>query len=240
MTLQQTPVLSLLRGAAALCFAVLASGCGNITQLHIDDNSSQIFSARAVHRLGSGPGGGGLELELSGVRARGEQQLGAFETATLGTQSISGPALLRHDARVEHAQLVYNHLLFAGRPVEFEWFAGAAWVKTSWQSVSANAADPRLTKESRWYGPAGGVLARLRLAPVLALELRYSGAVDLSTQRDNGSRNSTELALAFKPVPALALRAGLGEMRSWLRPELLSTELSVRARGPFLNLGLDF
>lgn len=233
-----TPISALRLGAATAAAAALV-GCGNLTQLHVDDGSKAIVSARAVHRFGGGPGGPGIELEYASVRGRDEQRLEPFESASLHGQSISGPVLLRHTARVQHAQLVYNHRLFAGRPVEFEWFAGAAWVNTRWESVSANAADPRLVHDGNWRGPTGGVLGRLRLAPHLAAELRYSGAVDLSSSRDNGSRNATELALAFSPAPALRLRAGWGESRSWTRPELGSTELSVRIRGPFLSLGFE-
>ena len=229
-----------LRLGLALASVALLAGCGNITRLHVKDDSSTNLSARVLHRLGSGPGGSGLQFDYSNTRARSEQQIGAFETATLGSQSINGPALLRHSVRVESVQLLYNHLLFPGRAVEMEWFAGAAWVKTSWQSVSANPTDPRLSNLARWYGPAGGVLGRVRLASALALELRYGGAVDLSGHGDDGWRSSTELALAFKPVPVLALRAGVVETRTEQRPGFLSTELSVRARGPFLSLGLEF
>lgn len=229
-----------LRLAAALAAVALGSACGNITQLHADDASSALVTARAVHRFSGGPGGGGVELEVSAAHARGEQALGEFSTASLGGASITGPTQLRHTARVQQAQLFYNHLLFAGRPVELEWFVGGAWVQTSWQSVSARSTDPRLSSRTSWYGPAGGALARLRLSPLLALELRASGSVDLSAKRDGGSSNSAEVALAFKPVPALALRAGYGLHESSTRPELLSTELSVRARGLFLGLGLEF
>jgi len=37
----------------------------------------------------------------------------------------------------------------------------------------------------------------------------------------------------------LALRLGFGEVRTFYRPEFNSSELSLRARGPFLNLGLE-
>lgn len=230
---------SMLRATAALAAAALAGGCGNYTQLHVDDTSTPIFSARALHRFGAGPGGGGLELEVSSIHASGEQRLSAGATATLGTQFVAGPVVLSHSARVQHAQLVYNHLLFAGRPIELEWFAGGAWADASWESMSSNAADPRLVSQSGWYGPAGGALGRLRLAPHLALELRYSAAVDLSSGPDTGSRNSTELVLAFKPAPWFTLRAGVGESRSWVRPEFVDSELSVRVRGPFFSLGFE-
>lgn len=243
MTPNTTTLSLALRHAALpalICLICLLAGCGNITQLHVADNSTAIVSARAVHRFGGGPGGGGLELEVSAVKARGEQQLATLEVASVGNQSISGPALLKHRARVQTIQLVYNHLLFAGRPAELEWFVGATWVKTNWESISANPADPRLARNSSWSGAAGGALGRLRLADALALELRYSGALAVRSADDAGERSSTELALAFRPAPGLRLRAGVAEIRAVTRPELLSTELSVRARGPFFNLGLDF
>lgn len=229
-----------LRLAAAIAAAALSAGCGSITQLYADEGSSPLVTARAVHRLGGGPGGGGIELEVSSARARGEDTLGEFSSASLGGATVSGPAQLRHSARVQQAQLFYNHLLFAGRPVEMEWFVGGAWVQTSWESVSARPADPRLSSRSSWYGPAGGAAARLRLAPALALELRASGTLDVSGRRDAGASSSAELALAFKPAPVLSVRAGYGLHESSVRPELASTELSVRARGLFLGLGLEF
>ena len=228
------------RLAFAAALAWLVSGCGNVTQLHIEDTSSPLMSARAVHRLGGGPGGSGIEIEVSSVRGKGPQQLTLNETAYLGTQSISGPAALQHTARVQQAQLLYNHLLFPGRTVELEWFVGASWTKTNWESLSANPADARLSHHGTWYGPAGGALGRLRLSSMLALEARYSGSADVSSGPDSGSRHNTELVLAFKPVPVLVLRAGWAESRSWLRPGIASTELSVRVRGPFANLGFEF
>lgn len=230
-----------LRLAAVLSVALLSTACGNITQLYADDASSPLVTARAVHRFGGGPGGGGIELEASAVRARGEDVLGDFSSASLGGSTVFGPTQLKHTARVQQGQLFYNHLLFAGRPVEMEWFVGGAWVQTSWTSLSARPADPRLSARSHWYGPAGGALARLRVGPGLALEARASGAVDVSGRRDGGTSNSAELVLAFKPAPAVSLRAGYGLHESSVRPaESLSTELSVRARGLFLGLGLEF
>ena len=229
-----------LRLGAVLATALMAAACGNITQLVADDASSPLVTARAVHRFGGGPGGGGIELEVSAARARGEDTLGEFSTASLGGATVTGPTQLKHTARVQQGQLFYNHLLFAGQPVELEWFVGGSWVQTSWESLSARPADPRLSSRTSWYGPAGGALARLRLAPGLALELRASGTVDVSGRRDGGAANSAELALAFRPLPPLSLRAGYGLHESSARPELASTELSVRARGLFLGLGFDF
>lgn len=226
--------------AGALACSLLASGCGVVTQLHADDKSAPSATVRVLHRLGGGPGGGGVELELSSVRGEGSQRLEDLTVATLGGRAISGPTQLLHTVRVQHAQLVYNHRLFAGRPFELEWFAGAASVRTDWRSVSTNPADPSLSRQITWRGPAGGALGRVRLGPLLALEGRLSGAIALSGGTVRGGRSAAELALAFRPVPSLVLRGGLAEMRSDLSPREETTELSTRLRGPFLNLGVEF
>jgi hypothetical protein len=231
-----------LRAGAALAVAAVGgiAACGTPTQLHVQDNGQVIGSVRAVHRFGEGPGGPGIELEASRARARGSQALAATETATLDRRSVTGPTTLHHDARVDHAQIVYNHLMFAGRPVEMEWFAGAAWVQTRWDAESTTATDARLASRTRWYGPAGGVLGRVRLGPLLALEGRYTGAARSGGAADSGSRYEAELALALRPAPGLVLRGGFAESRSWVRANFDESEQSVRARGPYLNLGLEF
>jgi hypothetical protein len=223
---------------AALSMPLLVTGCGVSSQLHLSDPSTTNVSVRALHRLGGGPGGSGIEVEAASLRAQGQQTLNAAQLATLNNVTISGPSGLQHQSRVEHAQLTYNHLHFAGRPMELEWFVGAARVQTTWETVNTPGATLRLSHQSRWTGPTGGAQGRLRLGDRLALELRYSGAINLSGP-DSGSRSSTSLSLAFKPVPVLALRLGFGEVRTFYRPEFNSSELSLRARGPFLNLGLE-
>jgi hypothetical protein len=231
------------RRAAVAVGAVAAGlfgGCGAPTQLHVQDSAELIGSVRAVHRFGEGPGGGGIEIAASRARAQGEQRLQAFETATLNGRSITGPVTLRHDARVERAQIVYNHLLFAGRPVELEWFAGGAAVATRWNTASPVPTDPQLTSRTTWYGPAGGALGRLRLAPMLSLELRYEGAIKVTGAIDSASHYQVETALALRPLPGLALRIGFAESRGWVQPSFSESELSVRSRGPLLNLGFEF
>ena len=226
------------RTLATLALALLVTGCGVSSQLHLSDPSTTNLSLRAVYRVGGGPGGSGIEAEATSVRAQGEQNLNASQVATLNNVTINGPAALQHRSRVQHAQLTYNHLHFAGRPMELEWFAGAARVHTTWETVNTASTSLRLTHQARWTGPAAGVQGRLRLADGLAMELRYSAAVNLSGP-DSGSRNSTSLSLAFKPAPSLVLRVGVGEVRTFYRPEFNASELSLRARGPFLNLGLE-
>ncbi len=227
-----------LRAFVGVGLAALASGCSVNSQLHLNDPSTTLASARALHRFGTGPGGGGLEIEVSSVRAQGDQTLNTAQLVTLNNVSISGPGTLQHRSRVQHAQIAYNHLHFAGRPFELEWFAGAAWVRTSWETVNLPNANLRLAHQSSWSGPTAGAQGRMRLGEQWSMELRHTAALNLEGS-DTGSRNSTTLSLAFKPIPAVVVRLGLGEVRTFYRPEFNASELSLRARGPFLNLGLE-
>jgi hypothetical protein len=226
-----------LKTALPLLLAAWMAGCSNASRLQLADNSAPIASLRAVHRIGGGPGGAGLELDVQAVRAKGRQALDAFDLVQLGGRSISGPGTLSHDVRVQHLQLAYNHRLFAGAPVEFEWFAGGALHRLDWRS-SGTPADPVLERRRSWWGPAGGVAGRFNLGPITALELRYAAALEYGELL--GSRNSTELALALRPVPGVALRLGLAETRSQFDAIDGDSDLVLRARGPFLGLALSF
>lgn len=238
MKLLQHADLPLLRAALAVGLAVLITGCGVSSQMHLKDPSTTLASVRALHRFGTGPGGGGVEFEASSLRAQGDQTLNATQSVTLNNVTVSGPGVLQHQSRVQHAQVAYNRLHFAGRPFELEWFVGAAWVRTTWETVQVPNNNLRLAHQSRWSGPAAGAQGRMRLGEQWSVELRHTAALNLDGH-DAGSRSSSTLALAFKPVPALALRLGLGEVRTLYRPEFNASELSLRARGPFLNLGLE-
>ncbi len=217
--------------------ALLASGC-SVNELRIDDNSAPITSVRLQHRFEGG--NGRIEAEYGHVRASSTQQIPSFNTVYLAGNRIEGPASVRSSARVQHGQVVYNQLLFKDRPVEMEWFAGVAAVNMRWNAVSANPADPVLRRGETWYGVAGGVLGRINLGAGLALEGRYSVAAEPRVL-GNG-RASAELALAYSPVPALQLRAGVADSR-FDREDTdsgLESRLSMRARGPFLGLVVAF
>lgn len=243
MTVNPASARTMQRAAAAgatAASALLAACTGSPTQLHVEDSGRLVGSVRGVVRFGAAPGGSGLEFEASRARASGPQTLQATEVATLDGRSISGPATLRNEARVDRVQVAYNHLLFPGRPVELEWFAGAASVTTRWDTDSSLPSDPHLSSRTRWVGPTGGVLGRVRLAPGLSLEGRYAGAVRITGSVDSGSCYQIEGALAFRPGGGVVLRGGFAESRSWVRASFTESEQSVRARGPFVNLGFEF
>ncbi|MDP3612924.1 MAG: hypothetical protein Q8R98_13795, partial [Rubrivivax sp.] len=166
--------------AAALALATLLGGCGTyVSTLDVRDNSAPIVTARALHRLG-GPigGGGGLEAEVHAVRATDRQNFTDTDAATLNGRTILGPTTLHHRVSAQHVQLVYNHLLFPGRPIEMEWFAGATVSRLQWDTNSTRPSDPQLTYRRTWYGPVAGLVGRVPLAPGLALEGRFSGAIE--------------------------------------------------------------
>lgn len=220
---------------------LLLSGCGVASQqLHVSDSSHVVASARVVKRFGTGPGGPGIELEVSRVKAEGSQFITATSNVDVGKVNLTGPATLQHSAQLDGGRLVYNHLLFAGRSVELEWFAGGAWGRLRWDSTSSVTTDPALRARASWYGPTGGALARLHAGPGLSLEGRYAGMVALSGAVGTHSGSLVEAALAFRPQGGLVLRGGYAESRSATRTEVGYSELSIRARGPFLNLGLEF
>ena len=240
--LQPTPRLTLWRLSALIACVALLSGCGLASQqLHVSDDSRGVASARVVKRLGSGPGGPGVELEVTRAQARGSQLVATSSFVTASGITLNGPINLQHRATVDGGHLVYNHLLFPGRAVELEWFAGGAWQGLRWDSTSSRAGDAPLQTRNRWYGPTGGALARLQLVPGFTLEARYAGAIALKgTIVDSGSRSLTEAALAWRPGGGVVLRGGYAQLRTAMRPDFDNSELSVRARGPFLNLGLEF
>ena len=76
------------RTLAAWVLALLVTGCGVSSQLHLSDPSTTNLSLRAVYRVGGGPGGSGIEAEASSVRAQGEQYLNASQVATLNKVTI--------------------------------------------------------------------------------------------------------------------------------------------------------
>jgi hypothetical protein len=219
----------------------LLAGCGYPDQLRINDQSSAIASARGVVRLGAGPGGGGIELDYARFRGEGVQQLDSFQSVRLNGQVIDGPARLDNRATAQHLQLAYNHRLFAGSPAELEWFAGASVAQLDWRATSNNPGAPMLRRRHSWYGAGGGVTGRFNLGPTVALELRMSAAGDVDGGLfDGGTRSNSEIALAWRPAPALALRLGFAEARSSFETSADSSDLTLRVRGPFVGLSFGY
>lgn len=230
-----------IRLTGLLACALLLAGC-SVTNLNITDNSAPVYSARAMFRTGGAPRGGGVELDYASVRGNQVQRLPASEEVRLGGRSVVGPTDLHNQGRVQQAHVVYNHLHFADRPVEMEWFVGAGALRIQWESRPTDPNQPRLEKRVNWFGPTGGALARWKLSPYVALEGRI-GTVVAATGFDNdevGYKTTGTIAVVLAPVRQVRIRAGYTQSTTRLDHDAGESELSLKLRGPFLGLGFEF
>ncbi len=85
----------------------------------------------------------------------------------------------------------------------------------------------------------GGAAGRVRMGPGLALEARYSGAVEFR-QGLSSTRVGAELALAWSPAPTLQLRGGIAQSEAHIDSAGAGTDLSLRVRGPFAGVNVNF
>jgi hypothetical protein len=222
---------------AMLALAVaLLSACGG-TPLHFSDNSTPSYSVRGVVRAF---GNGGIEVEASAVRGKGSQALGSNEVTRLNGQDLNGPAQLAHSARASHLHVAYNHLLFADRAFQMEWFAGTALTQISWKTETGRASLPLYERSQSRSGAFGGIAGRWQANGLLAIEGRVWGAGrDLVQVRDY--QNGGELVLAVTPAPGLRIRLGLAQSEAGTSQiEGNSPSLTMRTRGPLLGLTLAF
>ena len=224
---------------ALLLGAALLAGCGSSPPLQMHDYGTTLALARASVRPGGAAGGGGIELEVSRVRGASSQQRAEFEDFSIGGPPEQGPALLRHEARNDTLQLVYHHRLFAGRPLEMAWFAGAAAGRLDWTTTEQGGTGRQGSTRVDWVGPTGGVSLRWNMAPQWFGEFRYAGTW-VNSSDDRGTRGHLELALAWQPASALQLRLGVASTGLTLWPQGSWSELSFVARGPFAALVLGY
>lgn len=221
---------------AAAAVLALLSACGG-TPLHFNDNGAPSYSVRGVVRPF---GAGGFELEASSVRGHGPQSLGSNESTQLNGQTFNGPAQMAHSGRATHLHVAYNYLLFADRPFQMEWFAGAALSQLSWTTQTGRASLPLYERRQSRSGAFGGVAGRWQLNGLLSAEGRvWAVGRDLAQARDY--QNGAELALAVTPAPGLRLRLGLAQSETGTSLiEGDGPRLTMRTRGPLLGLTVAF
>ena len=230
-----------LRLGMCLFIAWTLGGC-SYAPLNIKDSSAPSAQARALVRFGNAQRGG-LELEVGQVRGSDVQQLESGVSTRVGNQTLVGPVTLDHEARLRHYHVVYNHLLFAGRPVEMEWFAGAEAFRLDWVSRPTAPAQPELRERRSLWGPTAGLVGRWNITPLVALEARGGGMATLvGNPSDRGRRGFGELAAVLRPTPGLRLRAGYAESnaRSWINDLYVDDSMSFKTRGPFLGLAYEW
>jgi hypothetical protein len=226
----------LLRLGLLALVLVLLSACG-ATPLRFNDTSAPSYSVRGVVRAF---GAGGIEVEASSVRGKGQQRLAEFESARLNGQLIEGPAPLAHSGQAEHFHVAYNHLLFANRPFQLEWFAGAALSQLRWKTETGRAVLPLYERRQSRSGAFGGVAGRWQLNGLLSVEGRvWATGRDLFQARDY--QNGAEAVLALSPAPGLRLRLGVAQSETGTSLiEGDGPRLTMRTRGPLLGLTLAF
>ncbi len=220
---------------AAIGLAALTA-CGG-TPLHFNDNSAPSYSVRGVLRAF---GNGGIEIEASSVRGKGAQSLGSNETTLLNGQTFTGPAQLAHSGRANHFHVAYNHLLFADRPFQMEWFAGAALSQLSWKTETGRASMPLYERRQSRSGAFGGVAARWQLNGLLSAEGRvWAAGRDIAQARDY--QNGGEVVLAITPAPGLRVRLGVAQSETGTSLlEGNGPRLQMQTRGPLLGLTVAF
>lgn len=225
------------RVAAVVLLAASLGGCGLSTRIYLKDDSA-MAATRATWRMGEAAG---FEVGAARVRASGTQRLDDSETVYFEDRSVTGPVLLNHRTTHEHAHLAYKHRIPLGSRFELEWLAGATAVRHRWESTSERPTDPLLANRTTWRGAVGGLLGRLKLEDHLSLELRGVGAAAVRSSVTRGEFGFSELVLAWRPAGGpLLLRGGFAQFSSDTRPGLGDSEQTLRVRGPYLNLGLEF
>jgi hypothetical protein len=222
-------------GLLSMLLAALA-GCTG-TPLHFNDNGAPSYSVRGVVRPF---GTGGIEVEASSVRGKGPQTLGSNESTLLNGQTFNGPADLAHSGRANHFHVAYNHLLFADRPFQMEWFAGASLSQLSWKTETGRASFPLYERRQSRTGAFGGVAGRWQMNGLLSVEGRvWAAGRDVAQARDY--QNGGEVVLAITPAPGLRVRLGLAQSETGTSLlEGNGPRLQMQTRGPLLGLTLAF
>ncbi len=230
------PLLKLLRATGLAAAVATLAACGG-TPLHFNDNSAPSYSVRSVVRAF---GNGGIEVEASSVRGKGTQSLASNETTLLNGQTFTGPAQLAHSGRANHFHVAYNHLLFADRPFQMEWFAGAALTQLSWKTETGRASLPLYERRQTRSGAFGGVAGRWQMNGLLSIEGRvWAAGRDIAQARDY--QNGGEVVLAITPAPGLRVRLGVAQSETGTSLlEGNGPRLQMQTRGPLLGLTVAF
>jgi hypothetical protein len=225
-----------------LLVTAIASGCSTpTTNLNISDGATPTYGARAVIRFGGARGGSGIEVDYGRVSARDHQRLEAGQVVRLGEVSVTGPADLQNEARVQHLHVAFNYLALVDNPVELEWFAGLSALQVDWESQPNDPNQTRLSKRIAWVGPAGGVVSRWKISRHFALEGRLWTALapTLVDSEKVGYKTSGELAFAVAPVPRVRIRAGYAQSTTRMEHSARESKVAVRPGGTFVGVTFD-
>lgn len=228
---------------ALVCAAAwFLAGCAAFTDtVHVNDHKSAVASVRVTVRPETWARNAeslrGIQVGYERYRAEGTQELRAGQEIRLNPSDtpLPGPDSLRNEVTVAHAYLGYSHTFLFGRHLEMEPVFGVAHLRFD-AKVQPTVS---LLQPSTHYSRAvayGGLTPRWRFNDLMALELRLTWG---GRSLDIATRNA-DLGLVLRPEKRVGLRLGYSWRESGWSTDLLSSEVSVRARGPSASLLFDF
>lgn len=221
-----------------LAMTAALAGCSSLANINVVDSHASKVAARVVVRPEGFPkttrSQGGLEFGYEHYRGANEQTLEADSaSAKLNGKELPAPDHFHNRVRINQVYGGYNHV-FNFRRFQLEPRAGLAYQQVDFRVSSSNPAIGSINvRRSGLYGDVG-VTPRFNFSDVLAAEARVSAAVGPNRRSLDG-----ELALVFRPVPALSLRAGY----FWRDQQLLdanASDLSLRISGPTASVVMNF
>lgn len=239
--------------AQALAFAGLA-GCATQdpqpNPVRVDDGDAKVGAVRIVWREKSPEPerpGGGVEIDYASHRGKDSQFVPSGQNIKLGGITAYGPQTAEHELETQYLHVAYSHLiptklgLSTSDRVEVEALIGLARVKLDVRSQVVAPTTSELAMNIGTGGIVLGIAPRWRFGKYIALEARGTWMLSFPGLFDVVARESAEIALAIRPVPHVALRAGYSQVTvsdtdAWN----VDSKVETRLRGPFVGLGLDF
>ncbi len=230
------------RAALAATAGLMLAGCGAFPDaVRVNDQDSAVASVRLTVRPEAWARNAeslrGLQVGYERYRAQSTQELLAGQEIRMNPSDtpLPGPDSLRNEVTVAHAYLGYSHTFLFGRHLEMEPVFGVAHLRFD-AKVQPTVS---LLRPSTHYSKAvafGGFTPRWRFNDLMALELRltWSGrSLDIATR-------NADLGLVLRPEKHVGLRLGYSWREGGWGTDFLSSEVSVRARGPSASLLFDF
>lgn len=230
------------RVALACMATLLFAGCGAFPDnVHVNDHTAALASVRVTVRPETWARNAeslrGIQVGYERYRAQGTQELRAGQEIRLNPSDtpVPGPDSLRSEVTAAHAYLGYSHTFLFGRRLEMEPVFGLAHLRFD-TKVQPTVSPLRPSMHYSRAVAYGGFTPRWRFNDLMALELRlvWSGrSLDIATR-------NADLGLVLRPEKRVGLRLGYSWREAAWGTDYLSSEVSVRARGPSASLLLDF
>lgn len=230
---------------AAMCTALAGCTSHPPKPIEVNDSHASVVSARVVWRPGEPEPGRvrhGISIDYVRHRGSGTQSISGGEQIRFPDATVLGPQTFQHEVEVRYAHVAYNALIptnwfgSANHRGELEWLLGFGGTRLTLTSQGSAPAAPPVNSRLRFGGPVFGINPRWWLSEHFAAEAQFSFMTDLFDDR-----TTIEVAVAWRPVKHLSLRAGYTATSTnfGLSNDYMSN-VDTTLRGPFLGLALDF